>query len=102
MLIRPDGAPARKRRTQMNREDVKMVQTFERWCQSMGIALDLYCKKCMDTHGGKGARMWANNRRDATAFHLECQCTDRVYGQDAPRETPIISMPSVKPSVIVP
>lgn len=86
MILRPDGAPARKKRVPLSRVDVKTVQEFERWCHSHGLALDIYCRKCVDEHG-PGGRCWANNARDATTFHLECQCTDRIYGDGAMRDT---------------
>ena len=102
MILRPDGAPARKRRVPMTRVDVQIVTEFERWCRLNKLSLDLYCDKCANEHGPRGARMWANNSRDATAYHLECRCTDRVYGQDSglPRETPKLVDPKIQ--VVVP
>ena len=104
MLIQPNGLPSTRKKTPMTRVDVKTVIEFERWCEMMGLKLDLFCTKCMDTYGGAGARCWGNNARDAAAYHLECQCTDRVYGQDTTsRETPRIVGPhDNKPTIIVP
>lgn len=82
MIIRPNGSPATKNVVPLTRVDVKTVIEFERWCEAMGLALDLYCKKCVDAYAGsnQGGRCWANNSRDANVWHMECHCTDRVYG----------------------
>lgn len=104
VLLRPDGLPSTRRKVPLTRVDVKTVVEFERWCQMMGLHLDLYCDKCTDTHGPAGSRCWGNNTRDASAYHLECQCTDRIYGQDTgTREVPRIVGPhDNKPTIIVP
>jgi hypothetical protein len=86
--------------------DVKTVVEFERWCNAMGLALDLFCKKCVDEHG-PGGRCWGNNSPDSTVYHLECQCTDRVYGVDVgtDRFAPGVQSPLVedkKIQVLVP
>lgn len=101
MLLQPNGSPAKRKKVQLNRLDVKTVIEFERWCQAMGLVLDLYCQKCADTYGS-GGRCWGNNSRDASVYHLECQCSDRVYGQDvgASAVTPVLH--ENKPMVIVP
>ena len=104
MLIQPNGLPSTRKKTPLTRVDVKTVIEFERWCEMMGLKMDLFCSKCVDTYGGPGGRCWGNNSRDASAYHLECQCTDRVYGVDTgPRETPRLVGPhDNKPTIIVP
>lgn len=102
MILRPDGAPAKKQRVPMSRVDVKIVMDFERWCQSQGMSFDLYCNKCADAYGPAGARAWGNNRRDSASYHLECQCKDRVYGVDVARETPRVVPNDPKIQVLVP
>lgn len=78
MLLRPDGAPAVKRKIRLTRQDVKVVLEFERWCQAMGLQLDLLCPRCLDN--GTNPRAWGNNRPDATSYTISCNCTDRSYG----------------------
>jgi len=82
VILQPNGAPAKKRRVPMNRVDVKTVVEFERWANAMGLAMDLYCRKCSDTLGPSKSRCWANNNRYDEVYHLECHCTDRVYGRE--------------------
>ncbi len=101
MILRPDGTPSKKKLVTLSREDVKRITEFEEFCRRRNISLDLYCNKCSNEHGPRGARMWANNNRDATAFHMECQCTDHVYGRDVTPRTPVQTFVP-KPTVIVP
>jgi hypothetical protein len=80
VIIRPDGRQGTRKSEALSREDVKRIMDFEAWCTSRGIKLDMFCSKCWNEYGPKGARMWGNNSRDSQAWHLECQCTDRAYG----------------------
>lgn len=101
MILRPNGNPARKKVIPLNRTDVKTVIDFERWCLQMGLALDLYCPKCADTLGPAKSRCWGNNQKDATTYHLECHCTDRVHGTSVtPRAERAIIAPKIQ--VMVP
>lgn len=104
MILQPNGAPARKRQEQLSRQDVKTVVEFEQWCRAHGIALDLYCNRCANEHGARGARMWANNSRYDDVYHLECQCTDRVYGRPAGTvaQRPNMTVADPKIQVLVP
>lgn len=90
MIIRPDGHPAKRKQETLSRDEVRRVVEFEQWCQARGLHIDLYCDKCVESFGPRGSRCWGNNPRDATTYHLECQCTDRVYGnaQSPRREIP--------------
>jgi hypothetical protein len=101
VILRPDGAPAKKKSASLSREDVRRITEFEEFCRRRGISLDLYCERCANEHGPRGARMWANNSRDSAVFSMQCQCTIHTYGRSsAPVAPPSAYTP--RPTVIVP
>lgn len=81
MIIRPNGAPAKREIQTLSREEVRRVVEFEAWLTSRGLSFDIYCNKCADAAGPKGARCWGNNSRDDNTYKLECQHAERVYGR---------------------
>ena len=98
MILRPDGAPSRRKTEPLSREEVKRIMEFEAWCNARGLKLDMFCSKCWNNYGPKGARTWGNNNRDSQHWHLECQCTDRAYGTGI---TPRSNAPAHEPRIQV-
>lgn len=88
MLLRPDGAPARKKEVPLSRAEVKQIMEFEEFCRRRGIALDLICTKCVDAGAGKLSRLAGNNNRYANVWKMECACTVHVHGRD-PKTVPV-------------
>ena len=88
MLLRPDGAPARKKEVALSREEVKLILDFEQMCRRRAIALDLICETCLDAGAAKLARLRGDNTRYSNVWSMECACTKHVHGRD-PKTVPV-------------
>ena len=85
VLLFPNGLPTKKVRETLTQDEVKLVREFSFWCERRGLALDLFCRKCLDDGLGKGGRVYGENPPDSLSFHVTCGHADRIYGDDATR-----------------